>query len=319
MADFDAATGTFVIPWWGVLALVAIIVALGMTAVLRAGAARALTLIAQCAAVSIVAYTAWAFLDRQNMREETQERRAFETRLAELSARAMAPGSVLSCLDGAAAEAVENACEKSLFANPESVAAAISYVGERIALLTEAVEAANRNPGRLDPALANLRRGLEADRYGIVAHVLATLEGCGAGQCRALQLLNEPGRVQANLKERPFDILVGRNFAAWLARAPQPPAPNAAGTPVAAAPAQAAPPAEAAAANFPSASTIPPVSIMNNEPGMTGQNGMDGLGKPEAKAEAKPPVPPRRPNDKQSAKRNPAAAPANPDAAPRTQ
>ena len=43
-------------------------------------------------------------------------------------ARAIAPGSALSCLDEMAGEAVEAACEKGVFASPEAVAAAVKYV-----------------------------------------------------------------------------------------------------------------------------------------------------------------------------------------------
>ena len=42
-----------------------------------------------------------------------------------LMAGSIAPGSALSCLDELAGEAVETACEKAVFASPESVASAV--------------------------------------------------------------------------------------------------------------------------------------------------------------------------------------------------
>ena len=48
-------------------------------------------------------------------------------RNAELSLSAVAPGSTLACLDGVAGEAVENACEKTVFADPQSAASAVAY------------------------------------------------------------------------------------------------------------------------------------------------------------------------------------------------
>src|SRR5216683_1661141 len=58
-------------------------------------------------------------IDRQ-----AAERRALTQRNAELNISAVAPGSVLACLDSGAGEAVENACEKQVFADPQRAAGA---------------------------------------------------------------------------------------------------------------------------------------------------------------------------------------------------
>ena len=49
------------------------------------------------------------------------------------------------------------------------------------------------------PALMQLRRNVEVDRFGIVAHVLSVRDGCTAARCDAFALLNDPSRVSANL------------------------------------------------------------------------------------------------------------------------
>src|SRR6516165_5160018 len=47
--------------------------------------------------------------------------------------------SALSCLDELAGEAVENACEKGVFASPEAVAAAVKYVTAQLALIEDGI------------------------------------------------------------------------------------------------------------------------------------------------------------------------------------
>jgi hypothetical protein len=120
--------------------------------------------------------------------------------------------------------------------------------------------------------------------------------------------VRDPSWIISNLKERTFETHVGRHIADW-----KPAAPVTSPPPVAAAPAPSAAEQTAAAAaprtnvNFPSAASIPPVSIMNNEPGATGQNGMDPP-KPDATVDQKAPLP--RANTKKSERRSqPAGAP----------
>src|SRR5476651_1959167 len=70
--------------------------------------------------------------------QRSAERRALTQRNTELNVSAVAPGSVLACLDGGAGEAIENACEKSVFADPQSAASAVAYTAARLALLADA-------------------------------------------------------------------------------------------------------------------------------------------------------------------------------------
>jgi hypothetical protein len=206
---------------------------------------------------------AWAFLDAASVRDQSEERRALETRAAELNAQILAPGSALPCLDGLAGENVEAACEKALFAAPATVAAASSYVAARFALLADMVAYTKRGGANIDSVMLPLRRSLEADRFGFVAHTLAVRDGCSSDSCKALALLHDAGRVRANLSGQTLDRYLDRYETVW-AQAPD--------VPVADAASPAAPPNAPGQKkvvvdiDFPSAASIPPVSIMNPEP-----------------------------------------------------
>src|SRR5476649_1339929 len=106
--------------------------------------------------------------------QRSAERRALLQRNSELNDSAVAPGSALACLDGGAGEAIENACEKSVFADPQNVASAVAYMASRLALLADAHAYSQRGDTSILDVFATTRRALELDRYGLAAHVLAT-------------------------------------------------------------------------------------------------------------------------------------------------
>ena len=116
-----------------------------------------------------------------------------------------------ACLDAVASVVVENACEKPLFAKPEAVAAAVAYVDARFSLLAPSVAIAERDPS-YRPVVERLRRALEADRFGLVAHVLTT-RGCNGADCAELRLLHDPARVVANMKAHAFEAASRRAYA----------------------------------------------------------------------------------------------------------
>jgi hypothetical protein len=205
----------------------------------------------------------WAFLDRAAMVDRSAERRALELRAQELSARALAPGSPLACLDAVAGENVAAACERALFVSPASVAAASSYVAERLALLAAMVSYVGRGGADIEDVLLPLRRSLEADPFGLLAHVLSIRDGCTNNRCKALALLHDASRVRANLSAETLDHYLGHYLALW-AKAPD-------GALADAAPAQTAAIPQGARkvganVDFPSSASIPPVNIMNPEP-----------------------------------------------------
>src|SRR5262249_37776885 len=70
--------------------------------------------------------------------------------------------------------------KSALFAGARAPAAALSYVAAQLSVLRSAAEAGDRAG---NPALLALQRAIEADRFGIVAHVLAVRDGCRPDQC----------------------------------------------------------------------------------------------------------------------------------------
>jgi hypothetical protein len=205
----------------------------------------------------------WACLDGVGMRSE---RNVLVMRAERLTAQAIAVRSPLACLDPLAGDAVEGACEKAVFASPESVAAATSYVAVQFALLADMSDYRKHGGADVDRDLLQLRRALEADPFGFLAHVLVVRDGCTSDNCPALAVLHDPSHVRTNLIARTLDHFVDHYREFW-GKAPD--------VPVAAATDAPAGQAEANGAgrhkvvvniDFPSAASIPPISIMNPEP-----------------------------------------------------
>lgn len=213
----------------------------------------------------------------------------------------------LACLDGLAGESVENACEKALFASPDSVAAAVSYTAAQVTRLAAAGNAvAGKAPG---PELSTLRRTVERDRYGLVAQVLMTREGCtAAAPCPFFQSLTNPTQIASNMNERLYDGFVGRYAPSWNIAAVAPAAASAAAgnpaaAPVAALPPPAVPPSgKPVSGDFPSAASIPPINIMTPEPAAQGtQSAARPVDNAAATVHAPVPAPKRAPAAKKAA------------------
>lgn len=168
----------------------------------------------------------------------------------------------LSCLDGIAGESVESACEKALFASAESTAAAVSYAAGQITRLASFGTAAAADK-IMTPDLSALRRTIERDRYGLIAQVLASRDGCTAAACPFFASLTNTSQISGNMNERLYDGLVGRYSPFWNAPAVQAAAPA---TP----PMPGPMPGRPVSGDFPSASSIPPVNIMTPEPSAQG-------------------------------------------------
>jgi hypothetical protein len=257
LPGFDPVTGWMSVPLWSVGVAAALVAILCLVAIRRAGAGPTLASLAGAAVLAVGILMAWNFVDRAALRDRAEERRALDARMTALAVRALAPGSALACVEATAGDTVEDACERAVFSSPEGIAAAVAYVSARLALLAHGAHYAAREDSSYDAALADLRRQIEADPYGIVAHLLAVRDDCSAEQCAAFALLRDPGRIAANLRQRTFDALVGRHAAAW-GPGSQGSAPVAGGAPSAG--------SNPSTLNFPSAASIPPVSIMDPEP-----------------------------------------------------
>ena len=242
-----------------------------------------------------------SILGRMTPDERLAERRALAQRSAELTARALAPGSTLACLDGGAGEAVENACEKTVFGTPQSTAAAVAYMAARLTLLSDGLVFARRSDPDFALTFAGLRRAIELDRFGLAAHVLALRDGCTAERCAAFALLGDAEVVKANLKAQVFDQYVSRYAADWGKSEPMVKAP--APAPVSSATESFAPSKTPLGSkySFPSAASIPPVSIMNSEPPLPkaateAQAAQPAQpAQPPAAAATPAPAPPKRP------------------------
>lgn len=272
----DLSTGTFTLPLWAVGVAAALLVALVVVAVVRSGVTEFGALVFRVAVIVIAVAFGWTYITRTGERDRADERRALDQRAADLVGRAVAPGSAVACLEATNTETVEGACERAVFASPESVAAASAYMAARLALLADAHEYTSRRDQSYETAIAGLRRTVAADRYGLASQVLASRDGCTADTCEAFGLVYDDKRLRANLKDRLFDVTVGRYAVNWPSRSrPLASSTNSSGNTPTGVPA-------GPNVNFPSAASIPPVSIMNSEPPAP---------PPPAQAAAPPPAP----------------------------
>jgi hypothetical protein len=282
-------------------ALAALFCVMVVLAIRRVAQGHASRIVVPVLALALAGVSVFGILDRLTRSERAAEERALLERNSHLTLTASAPGSALSCLDGLAGEEIENACEKSVFADPQSAARAVGYVSARLSLLADAAAAAGRGGPDVRAALAPTRRAIELDRFGIAAHVLAVREGCTSEKCAAFSMLDDAATLKANFKVRAFDAYVARYAAVWGKDQAAPenvPQASISGTaPVAAAPEPLSPshPLDSRY-DFPSSASIPPVSIMNAEPPplKEGTNSQSAHGSAE-KTGTTPPVPPKRP------------------------
>jgi hypothetical protein len=202
---------------------------------------------------------------------------------------------------------VEASCEKALFASPEASAAAVSYVAAQLALLADAARYAQRADPRYEAVVGSLRRAIENDRFGIVAHVLSAHEGCTLTECRAFALLQDISRVKQHMAEAAYEGYIGQRSADWTASSTVPAVASAppAGTAVAIH----TPPGELF---LPSSDSIPAVNIMNAEPPSPEREAAAARPQsPSARARTQNASSPRAP-----AERNAAAGTASPVTAP---
>jgi hypothetical protein len=303
----DLSTGTFTLPLWAVGVAAAVLVALAVIAVVRSGVTEFGSLVFRVAVVAIALVFGWTYLNRGAERDRADERRALDQRAADLVGRAIAPGSAIGCLEATNTETVEGACERAVFASPETVAAATAYISARLTLLADANDYTSRRDQNYESAIAGLRRTVAADRYGLASQVLATRDGCTPDTCDAFSLVYDDKRLRANLKDRLFDVTVARYATAWPART-RPLASSNAPSPM---PAAAAVNPPGPNVSFPSSQSIPPVSIMNAEPPAAPP------ATPSAQSATQDDGTPRSPTNSApaSASRRPPARPSTPPAA----
>jgi hypothetical protein len=188
--------------------------------------------------------------------------------------------SVLSCVDDLAGEAVGAACERLVFASPDSTAAAVSYTASLLTRLTALGDIATAK-ANMTPEMLAIRRALERDRYGLVAQVLTARDGCTQTQCAAFRALMDSRQIATNMNDRVYELLVGRYAPSWNA----PPSPA---MPVALP--SSAPTGRPTNAEFPSSANTPAVSIMMPEPGTGALPNGQRPSQPPAGAAKQPPT-----------------------------
>lgn len=193
----------------------------------------------------------------------------------------------LSCIDGLAGELVESACEKALFGMPDAAAAAVSYVASEISRLKSFGDVATANSA-MSPELEALRRAIERDRYGLVAHVLVARDHCQPSNCPAFQSLTDHSRIAANMEEELYEKLVTRYASSWngAAATTQAAEPDTPPTPALAS----EPTGKPTTIDYPTAASIPPVNIMTPEPATGTAAAAQTVPKPRPAAK-KPPAP----------------------------
>jgi hypothetical protein len=285
-------------------ALAALFVVVIVIAIRRAASGGGARLLIPLTAIAVAAIAVVGVLERMATNERMAEQRALLLRHTQLSVTAVAPGSALACLDGAAGEQIETACERAVFADAQSAASAVAYIGARLSFLSDVFTAAQHGGPDLQAVFASTRRAIELDRYGIAAHVLAVRDGCTAERCAAFAMFQDTGALKANLKVHAFDTYVGRYAADWGKKEPAEKQPQAAApspSPVASAGPEALPNGHPVDSryDFPSAASIPPVSIMNSEPPVPKEQAAGPAGPSPAAgdkaAAGNAPVPPKRP------------------------
>ena len=288
LPGLDLSSGTLTLPLWAAGIALALIVALIVVAVIRAGVGELGGFIFRIAVIGIAVVFGWTYLNRAGERDRAEERRALDQRASDLIGRVLTSGMPIACLEPVSGDVVEGGCERAVFASPETLSAATAYMSARLALLSDAHDFATRRDTNYETSIVGLRRMVAADRFGLASQVLAARDGCTADNCDAFNLVYDDKRLRANLRDRTYDQLVGRYAATWPARAPRPVASAAPATPTAAPTGVPNPNVQ-----FPSSQSIPPVSIMNNEP-PTPQNGAPTAEAPVAATPAAETKPPRR-------------------------
>jgi hypothetical protein len=293
LPGLDLSTGTFTLPLWAAGLAVALFVALLVIAVLRSGMAEFGNLAFRAAVILIAVAFGWTYVSRTGEQDRLAERRALDSRATELVTRAIAPGSAVACLEATNTETVEGSCERAVFASPETVAAATAYIGARISLLADAHEYVKRDQG-YETQISGLRRTVAADRYGLSSQVLSVRDGCTADACDAFGLVYDDKKLKANLRDRLFDVTVGRYAVNWPLRTRSTSSSQPGAT------------SSGASVSFPSMQSMPPV---NNTTTSAAEPATPPSASPFSAPTQDTAAPPTNTSPASATKRAPAAAP----------
>lgn len=219
--DVNSLFAGVTLPGWAVaIGAVSVLLALVLLLRPRSGEGARVAALGNLALVAVVAGGAYFGLKHFEEGNTSGERRALEERANNLLGQANQQGSVLGCLNSSASPVLDEACEKAIFAEPQRLATAVGNVTERLKLLNDVAAFAQREPDFAD-RFEVLRRSLETDTYGLVAHVLATENKCIPDSCARFRLLKDTEKVKANLTSRRFDTLLAKYSPGWTATKPE--------------------------------------------------------------------------------------------------
>lgn len=250
-----------------------------IVALFRAG--RSFAIIAVVAIVVLAAGLAAAMLAQESSKPLVSASASSSAGFAAMPA--------LACLDELAGEIVASACERAVFSSAETTAAAVSYTAAQISRLASYGNVAAAD-GAMTPSLRALRRAVERDRFGLVAHVLATRDECTLSKCAFFASLTNTAQIVNNMSGHVYDALVARHAATWGQAVPSSVSPSAALAPNE----PERPSGKPVSGDFPSSASIPPISIMAPEPATASVPAKPAEGAhaaPQPKAAARKPAP----------------------------
>jgi hypothetical protein len=150
----------------------------------------------------------------ENLRR-IEERQALDERAEALFSKTVEADSVFACVDGSPVPAMQEACERSLFAEPARVAAAVAIVTQRLAFLDDAVTFSDARDPDYGKRIEAMRNSVESDPYGLVAFVLSVEHRCTLESCARFALLRDPAHVKENMRTRRFEAYMAKYAATW--------------------------------------------------------------------------------------------------------
>ncbi len=147
--------------------------------------------------------------------EDINQRKLLEERANALFAQTIQPGTVFACLDGSPVPAMQDACERTLFAEPQRVATAVAITTQRVAYLVDAVRFASTRDHGYFSRVQPLRKTIESDPYGFAGFVLTSVYHCMADLCDKFSILDNPERVKENIRSRRYEAYMAKYAGVW--------------------------------------------------------------------------------------------------------
>jgi hypothetical protein len=140
------------------------------------------------------------------------DRNSFALRASVLFAQT-SQGGAASCIDGSTNVALNEACKKLLFSEPQWTTAALALTRQRLGFISEVVAYPDTRDLPLRDQIETLRAVTDADPFGFVAETMFEKDNCTPESCALFSLLRDPSHVKENLKEKKFEALLAKYLA----------------------------------------------------------------------------------------------------------